>query len=92
MSYVFLFILFLPIKLLGKLFRKDTGKNLVIQTAKIGDFVNATPLLHYLQKSDVLISVPSSRWPVATILLKPAGSLADINAIFLPSCILPGAL
>lgn len=56
MSYVFLFILFLPIKLLGKLFRKDTGKNLVIQTAKIGDFVNATPLLHYLQKSDVLIS------------------------------------
>ncbi|KNC90752.1 glycosyltransferase family 9 protein [Trabulsiella odontotermitis] len=56
MSYVFLFILFFPVKLLGKLFRKDTGKNLVIQTAKIGDFVNATPLLSYLKKSDVLIS------------------------------------
>ncbi|MFJ3458076.1 glycosyltransferase family 9 protein [Scandinavium goeteborgense] len=56
MSYVLLFILFLPIKLLGKLFRKETGKNLVIQTAKIGDFVNATPLLSHLQKSDVLIS------------------------------------
>jgi ADP-heptose:LPS heptosyltransferase len=56
MSYVILFILFLPIKLAGKLFRKETGKNLVIQTAKIGDFVNATPLLSYLQKSDVLIS------------------------------------
>ena len=31
-------------------------KNLVIQTAKIGDFINATPLLAYLQKSDVLVS------------------------------------
>ncbi|MEX9254040.1 glycosyltransferase family 9 protein [Pseudenterobacter timonensis] len=56
MSYVFLLILLLPVKLIGKLFRKDTGKNLVIQTAKIGDFINATPLLAYLQKSDVLIS------------------------------------
>lgn len=56
MSYVLLFILFLPVKLLGKLFRKETGKNLVIQTAKIGDFVNATPLLRHLKKSDVLIS------------------------------------
>lgn len=56
MSYVLLFILFLPVKLLGKLFRKETGKNLVIQTAKIGDFVNATPLLSHLKKSDVLIS------------------------------------
>lgn len=56
MSYVILFIIFLPVKLLGKLFRKETGKNLVIQTAKIGDFINATPLLSYLQKSDVLIS------------------------------------
>lgn len=56
MSYVLLFILFLPAKLLGKLFRRETGKNLVIQTAKIGDFVNATPLLSHLKKSDVLIS------------------------------------
>lgn len=56
MSYVFLLILLFPVKLLRKLFRKDTEKNLVIQTAKIGDFINATPLLAYLQKSDVLIS------------------------------------
>lgn len=56
MSYVFLFILFLPIKLLGKLFRKESGKNLVIQTAKIGDFVNATPLLDWLGKSDMLLN------------------------------------
>ncbi|MCM7142491.1 hypothetical protein M8N49_19180, partial [Enterobacter kobei] len=39
MSYVFLLILLFPVKLIRKLFRKDTGKNLVIQTAKIGDFV-----------------------------------------------------
>lgn len=56
MSYVFLLILLFPVKLIRKLFRKDTGKNLVIQTAKIGDFINATPLLAWLQKSDVLIS------------------------------------
>ncbi|TDT51702.1 ADP-heptose:LPS heptosyltransferase [Enterobacter sp. AG5470] len=56
MSYVFLLILLLPVKIIARLFRKNTGKNLVIQTAKIGDFINATPLLAYLQKSDVLIS------------------------------------
>ena len=56
MSYVFLLILLFPVKLIRKLLRKETGKNLVIQTAKIGDFINATPLLAYLQKSDVLIS------------------------------------
>lgn len=55
MSYLFLFILFLPFKLLGKLFYKKTGRNLVIQTAKIGDFVNVTPLLAHLKHSDVLI-------------------------------------
>ncbi|CAI8738493.1 lipopolysaccharide heptosyltransferase family protein [Kosakonia quasisacchari] len=56
MSYIFLLILLLPVKIIGKLFRKKTGRNLVIQTAKIGDFVNVTPLLAYLQKSDVLLS------------------------------------
>jgi len=56
MSYLFLFILFLPFKLFGKLFYKKTGRNLMIQTAKIGDFVNVTPLLGYLKHSDVLIS------------------------------------
>ena len=49
MSYVFLLILLFPVKLIRKLFRKDTGKNLVIQTAKIGDFIHATPLLAWLQ-------------------------------------------
>lgn len=56
MSYVILFILLLPIKLLLKPFHKHTGRNLVIQTAKIGDFVNITPLLRHLGKSDALLS------------------------------------
>lgn len=56
MSYLFLFIVLLPFKLIGKLFYKKTGRNLMIQTAKIGDFVNVTPLLAHLKLSDVLIS------------------------------------
>lgn len=56
MSYLILFILFLPFKLIGKLFYKKTGRNLLIQTAKIGDFVNVTPLLAHLKHSDVLLS------------------------------------
>ncbi|WP_034943175.1 glycosyltransferase family 9 protein [Erwinia oleae] len=56
MNYVLLFILLLPVKLLMKLRRKKTSRNLVIQTAKIGDFINITPLLSHLQHSDALIS------------------------------------
>lgn len=55
MSYLLLFILLLPFKLIGKLFYKKSGRNLVIQTAKIGDFINVTPLLAHLKHSDVLI-------------------------------------
>lgn len=55
MSYLLLFIIFLPFKLLGKIFYKKNGRSLLIQTAKIGDFVNVTPLLAHLKKSDVLI-------------------------------------
>jgi hypothetical protein len=62
MSYVFLLILLFPVKLIRKLFRKETGKNLVIQTAKIGDFVNATPLLAYLQKATCSSVVAWVRW------------------------------
>lgn len=56
MSYVIIFILLWPFKMLMKPFHRRTGRNLVIQTAKIGDFVNITPLLKHLKKSDVLIS------------------------------------
>lgn len=81
MSYVFLLILLFPVKLIRKLFRKDTGKNLVIQTAKIGDFINATPLLAYLQKSDVLISrsVGAMRLLSRSILLSSISATCGVN-------------
>lgn len=56
MNYILIFILLLPIKWIRKLFQKKEGRNLVIQTAKIGDFVNITPLLAHLQHSDALLS------------------------------------
>ncbi|CAK9886956.1 MAG: hypothetical protein XXXJIFNMEKO3_03406 [Candidatus Erwinia impunctatus] len=56
MNYVLIFILLLPVKLLFKLIQKRTERNLVIQTAKIGDFINITPLLRHLRHSDALLS------------------------------------
>ncbi|GLR08867.1 glycosyltransferase [Mixta theicola] len=56
MNYILVFILLLPLKWIRKLFHKKEGRNLVIQTAKIGDFVNITPLLTHLQHSDALLS------------------------------------
>lgn len=56
MNYVLIYLLFLPVRFLMRLGKKNTGKNLVIQTAKIGDFINITPMLRALGKSDVLIS------------------------------------
>jgi len=55
-NYIFIFILLLPLKWIRKLFQKKEGRNLVIQTAKIGDFINITPLLAHLQHSDALLS------------------------------------
>lgn len=56
MNYVLLFLLILPVKLWKKLGYKKSGRNLVIQTAKIGDFINITPLLQHLKHSDALLS------------------------------------
>ncbi|MCT6591449.1 glycosyltransferase family 9 protein [Pantoea dispersa] len=56
MTYVLLFILFSPVKWVMKFVHGRTGKNLVIQTAKIGDYINITPLLSHLGKSDALLS------------------------------------
>ncbi|WP_147200365.1 glycosyltransferase family 9 protein [Pantoea sp. MBD-2R] len=56
MNYVLLFLLLLPVKLLLKLGHKKPKRNLVIQTAKIGDFINITPLLSHLERSDALLS------------------------------------
>ncbi|WP_337023856.1 MULTISPECIES: glycosyltransferase family 9 protein [unclassified Pantoea] len=56
MNYVIIYILLLPLKGIMRLFYRPTGRSLVIQTAKIGDFINITPMLRALIKSDVLIS------------------------------------
>lgn len=56
MSYVIMFLLLLPVKLVARLFYRPTGRKLVIQTAKIGDFINITPLLNHLGRSDALLS------------------------------------
>lgn len=56
MNYVFLFLIMLPCKLLRKLRHPKKKRNLVIQTAKIGDFINITPLLTHLKHSDALLS------------------------------------
>lgn len=74
MSYVIIFILLWPFKMLMKPFHQGKGRNLVIQTAKIGDFVNITPLLKHLKKSDVLIS---------KTVLPLAGRDTTIESIFL---------
>ena len=56
MSYVLIYLLLLPIKMVARLFYRSNGRNLVIQTAKIGDFINITPMLRALGQSDVVIS------------------------------------
>lgn len=56
MNYVLIYLMLLPLQYMMKLFKKPTGKSLVIQTAKIGDFINITPMLRALGRSDVLIS------------------------------------
>lgn len=55
MNYIIFFLLLLPVKWVMKCLHKSRGKTLVIQTAKIGDFVNITPLLTHLQQSDALL-------------------------------------
>ncbi|MBA2817710.1 glycosyltransferase family 9 protein [Candidatus Pantoea persica] len=56
MNYVLIYLLLLPFKQLFRLFRRPTGRTLIIQTAKIGDFINITPMLRALGRSEVLVS------------------------------------
>lgn len=56
MNYVLIYLMLVPLRILMRLFYRPTGRNLVIQTAKIGDFINITPMLRALGKSDVVIS------------------------------------
>ncbi|WP_235375450.1 glycosyltransferase family 9 protein [Candidatus Pantoea carbekii] len=51
-----MYLLLFPFQKIFNLFKKTTGKNLIIQTAKIGDFINVTPMLHALGHSDIIMS------------------------------------
>lgn len=57
MFYLIITLLLLPILQTGRLLGlKRKGGKLIIQTAKIGDFINTTPLIAACKKTDVLIS------------------------------------
>ena len=56
MNYVLIYLLLLPFRAIMRLFYRPTGRSLIIQTAKIGDFINITPMLRALGQSELLIS------------------------------------
>ena len=56
MNYVLIYLLLVPFRMVMRLFYRPTGRNLVIQTAKIGDFINITPMLRALGQSEMLLS------------------------------------
>ena len=55
MLYLFIYLASWPFLKIASLFRGPTGGSLVIQTAKIGDYVNTTVLLEALGSADVVI-------------------------------------
>ena len=55
MLYIIIYIICYPILFCMKIFRKKSSKSLVIQTAKIGDYVNTSIMFDVLGKTDVII-------------------------------------
>lgn len=55
MAYIIIFWIFYPILFFLSIFRKKNKKILIIQTAKIGDYVNSTVLFNKLNKFDIVI-------------------------------------
>jgi ADP-heptose:LPS heptosyltransferase len=56
MIYYIIFLILSPFLLILSLFRKNkTSGNLIIQTAKIGDYVNTSIMIDALKQSDILI-------------------------------------
>lgn len=56
MFYYIIFLLLSPLLLILSLFRKNkTQNNLIIQTAKIGDYVNTSIMIDALKETDILI-------------------------------------
>jgi ADP-heptose:LPS heptosyltransferase len=53
--YLVIFVVFYPILFFLSIFRKKNNKVLVIQTAKIGDYVNSTVIFNQLEKFDIVI-------------------------------------
>jgi len=55
MLYLLIFLIFYPILSILSIFRKKSPKDLVIQTAKIGDYVNSSVIFNKLDKFDIII-------------------------------------
>lgn len=55
MIYFLLYLFVSPFLVLLTFFRKKASGNLIIQTAKIGDYANTTPMFECLGRTDVLI-------------------------------------
>jgi len=55
MQYILLIMLFYPILIILSIFRKNKNKTLVIQTAKIGDYVNSSVIFQKLSTFDIII-------------------------------------
>lgn len=71
MFYYIIFLLLSPLLLLLSQFRKNkTHKNLIIQTAKIGDYVNTSIMFDALNKSDIIIDQINSDFAYNDIRIK----------------------
>jgi len=55
MFYIIIYLLFYPILKILTYFRNKKSKNLIIQTAKIGDYVNTTVIFNKLKNFDIII-------------------------------------
>ncbi|HIP11441.1 MAG TPA: lipopolysaccharide heptosyltransferase family protein [Arcobacter sp.] len=56
MTYYLIYLCLFPFLLLASFFRKEkSNKNLIIQTAKIGDYVNTSVLFNKLKTTDIII-------------------------------------
>jgi ADP-heptose:LPS heptosyltransferase len=55
MIYYLIYIILWPIVVLLSLFRKKRSTNLIIQTAKIGDYVNTSIMFEPLKNTDIII-------------------------------------
>jgi ADP-heptose:LPS heptosyltransferase len=55
LTYFIFYLLLYPLLFILSFFRKKSSKNLIIQTAKIGDYVNTTIMFEPLKETDIVI-------------------------------------